>query len=105
MPGIQSLKASVAPCLLALSLVGPLFAQPPACPNAPVPGISSWQTPADVCVPAGFPGNPIAFFDDYSWKTFIALVWPAKTGQRGVPDTTQSINSTGASGSLLRSRQ
>jgi hypothetical protein len=40
-----------------------------------------------------FPGgNPIDFFDAYSWKLFIALNWPAKPGQRGVPDETKDIS-------------
>ena len=64
-----------------------------------VPGLQptavtiSSQLPSDVCIPAGFPrwGNPIAFFDDFSWRSFIAMVWPVQQGQRGVPDTGQSI--------------
>jgi hypothetical protein len=47
--------------------------------------------PSDVCIPASFGGNPIAFFDDYSWRVFIALVWPALSGQRGAPDPNQPI--------------
>ena len=47
--------------------------------------------PSDVCIPASFGGNPIAFFDDYSWRAFIALVWPAMSGQRGAPDPSQPI--------------
>jgi hypothetical protein len=42
-----------------------------------------------VVVPPG--GLPIDYFDSYSWRTFIALVWPAMGGQRGVPDPTQPI--------------
>lgn len=95
MPGTENLKAPRAVWLLALCLGGPLFAQPPGCPNLPVAGIASAQPPADACVPAGFLGNPIAFFDDYSWRTFIAMVWPAQAGQRGVPDTTRTITGTG----------
>jgi hypothetical protein len=29
-------------------------------------------------------------FDDFSWRSFIALIWPAAQGQRGVPDKTQT---------------
>lgn len=61
-------------------------------PNPPVPRIDAPSVPADVCIPAGFAGNPIAFFDDYSWRTFIAMVWPAKQGQHGVSDGSQSID-------------
>jgi hypothetical protein len=51
--------------------------------------------PEDVCIPSSFQGNPIAYFDDYSWRTFIALVWPALSGQRGVPDRGQSLAAIG----------
>ena len=78
-----------------LLLAGGLPAQPAPCPNPPVPGTSSSRVPMDVCVPDGFPGNPITFFDDYSWKSFIALVWPAQAGHRGVPDTAQTITGSG----------
>jgi hypothetical protein len=74
---------------VAQSLVEPASAQ--TCPNPPSPSISSSQPPADVCIPSGFPGNPIAFFDDYSWRAFIAMVWPAAQGQRGVPDTSKTV--------------
>jgi hypothetical protein len=66
-----------------------------SCPNPPVvPTNFSPQTPTDVCVPDGFPGNPIAFFDDYSWRTFIAMVWPAAQNQRGMPDSNKKIGDT-----------
>ena len=67
-----------------------------SCPNPPVvPQNFSPQAPADVCVPDGFPGNPIAFFDDYSWRTFIAMVWPAAQNQRGVPDPNKKVGDPG----------
>jgi len=58
------------------------------CP-APPPSISSSQLPVDV---AQDPGNcnPITLFDDFSWKSFVALVWPAAQGQRGVPDSSNT---------------
>ncbi|MBD9628012.1 hypothetical protein IB279_34230 [Ensifer sp. ENS06] len=49
----------------------------------------------DVCIPAGFAGNPIDFFDDYSWRAFIGLVWPAKPGERGIPDPTAKLSDNG----------
>jgi hypothetical protein len=69
------------PILLAIALaVGTLSptsaaAQTP-CPSPvpasiPPPNLSApaaTLTPSDVCIPASFPGNPIAFFDDYSWR-------------------------------------
>lgn len=75
----------------------PCMPQPAVCPNAPVVTVNSAQVPCDVCIPTGFGGNPIAFFDDYSWRSFIALVWPAQTqnNQRGVPDTTQTVGGKG----------
>lgn len=34
-------------------------------------------------------------FDDYSWRLFIALNWPAMAGQRGQPDCSQPLGGTG----------
>jgi hypothetical protein len=48
--------------------------------------VSSRKVPDDVCIPIGFGRLPIDFFDDYSWRTFIAMVWPAAQDQRGTPD-------------------
>jgi hypothetical protein len=50
----------------------------------------SSDPPADEQEDSDFPGgNPIEFFDAYSWRLFIALNWPAKEAQRGVPDLTK----------------
>ncbi len=67
------------------------------CPSVPPVNISSSAVPADVCIPADFPkkANPIAFFDDYSWRSFVALVWPALPGKRGAPDPSQGVGGTG----------
>ena len=78
---------------LAVTLAGEAQ-PPPACPNPPVAKISA-VLPDDVCIPAGFGGNPIAFFDDFSWRSFIALVWPVKTGERGVPATNLAVGGAG----------
>lgn len=68
----------------------------PPCPNLPLTAdISSAQVPGDVCIPNGFVGNPIAFFDDYSWKSFVSLMWPALQGQRGAPDSAKKIGDLG----------
>ncbi len=64
------------------------------CPT-PTPNVTSSKLPIDVnningtgtCQLPG--GNPIAFFDDFSWRSFLALVWPAANGQRGVPDNSK----------------
>ena len=66
-----------------------------SCPASPSVDITSPAAPTDVCIPSGFGGNPIAFFDDFSWRSFVALVWPAKTGQRGDPDTSQQVGGAG----------
>jgi hypothetical protein len=44
------------------------------CPNPPVPSVSSRVPPADVCIPHGFTDLTIDFFDDYSWRAFVALM-------------------------------
>jgi hypothetical protein len=66
------------------SAAGPAGTMPPAIVNSP-------EIPKDVSIPKEFQGNPIEFFDDYSWRTFIALVWPALKDQRGLPDTNAGI--------------
>jgi hypothetical protein len=58
--------------------------------------ITSSEVPKDVCIPDGFAGNPIQFFDDFSWRSFIAMVWPAQTGQRGVPNAGATVDGSGA---------
>jgi hypothetical protein len=47
----------------------------------------SCQFPTDV--PASDAGQQA--FDEYSWKMFVALNWPAQSGQRGKPDCNQVI--------------
>jgi hypothetical protein len=74
--------------MLLVLAVPAALAQPAKCPvplpNPPPVTISS-QLPQDVCLPANVTsGAP--FFDDFSWRSFVALVWPSKAGQRGVPD-------------------
>lgn len=63
----------------------------PTCPAQPQTTINSPTIPPDVCIPAGFVGFPIAFFDDYSWRAFIALVWPADLNHRGQPDAGKHV--------------
>lgn len=77
----------------------PATGQPaaPACPNPPAVIITSPHVPRDVCIPSELPfsADQIAFFDDYSWRSFIAVAWPAAKGQRGVPDSTQTVGDGG----------
>jgi hypothetical protein len=42
--------------------------------------------PADVCIPDPFTALTIDFFDDYSWRAFVSMVWPAAKGRRGIAD-------------------
>ena len=48
------------------------------------------------------PGDLIAYFDDYSWRAFVALVWPALSRPARVPDPNQPITTTGDSRSYSR---
>jgi hypothetical protein len=56
----------------------------------PNPAIG-FEMPREVDAPVDSDLNEIAVFDDYSWRAFIALNWPAKPGLRGVPDGTKRI--------------
>ena len=56
----------------------------------PTPVIS-FAMPDEVDAPVDPDLNEIAVFDDYSWRAFIAINWPAKMGLRGVPDETKKI--------------
>ena len=69
------------------------FAQ--TCPNPPVASVTSPKMPADVCIPDPFTNLTIAFFDDYSWRSLIAMVWPAAKGKRGVPDASKTVSGPG----------
>lgn len=85
---------SVAFCIV-IFLIGANPAHSQNCPAIPIPTITSPQVPDDVCIPQGFPDNPIQFFDDYSWRSFIALVWPASNGHRGQPDPSKAVGDAG----------
>ena len=82
---------------LAAAIVSAAAAHRPApqsCPTQPLPAISS-EVPGDVCIPDGFTDVAVPYFDDYSWRTFIALVWPAAPGRRGVPAATRPLATEG----------
>jgi len=51
--------------------------------------------PADVCIPDGFTGIALDYFDDYSWRALVSLVWPAAPGHRGVAASTEPIGTGG----------
>lgn len=58
----------------------------------PTPAVAH-HLPPDVRIPPDFPENQsrIAFFDDFSWQTFLALNWPAVDGKRDVPDLAKKL--------------
>jgi hypothetical protein len=65
-----------------------------ACPIEPTPQISR-ETLADVCIPDGFTDLPFDYFDDFSWRAFVSLVWPADRDHRGAPAPGRPIESPG----------
>ena len=77
-----------------LSASAPRVPAAQACPAEPVPAISA-VLPPDVCIPDGFKDVAVPYFDDYSWRTFIALVWPAAPGRRGVAASTMPLAARG----------
>src|ERR1700744_5441696 len=81
--------------LAAAALLFPAAALAQRCAEHPAPVGNSAAAPSDVCIPKGFTDVPIEFFDDYSWRLFVAMVWPAEQGQRGVPDAKKSVGDRG----------
>lgn len=71
---------------------------PPLAAAQPTPVLvePSAKIPLEVDIPGGFGGNPIDFFDDYSWRIFLALNWPAVPGSRGKPDMAKNLSDVGA---------
>ena len=65
------------------------------CPDRPVQSVSSPAMPADVCIPDGFTDVPVNYFDDFAWRAFLAMVWPAAPGRRGVADVHQTAGAAG----------
>ena len=64
----------------------------------PAVDLNSAAPPTDASIPPGAAGDPIKmlpFFDDYSWRIFLSMVWPAASGQRGIPDLSQTVASDG----------
>src|SRR5262245_29794207 len=87
--------SQIAPGLIA-TLMGLIYMSAPAhaqgwtdCPTTMPRGgpqaTASYQMLDDVCFVDQFPISslPILLYDDFSWRSFLALVWPAKHGQRG----------------------
>jgi hypothetical protein len=65
------------------------------CPREPAPNVGSSQMPDDVCIPHNFTDVATDYFDDYSWRAFVALVWPASADHRGVPDAAKKLTDAG----------
>jgi len=70
-------------------------APPDGCPREPVANVSSSQMPSDVCIPPNFTDVATDYFDDYSWRAFLSLVWPADANQRGDADASRSLSDSG----------
>ena len=66
----------------------------PACAAAPKAVLDA-AVPADVCIPDGFDGIAVDYFDDFSWRQFAALVRPAATATRGVAAAAKPISAAG----------
>jgi hypothetical protein len=88
---LSTITASIF-CLIFATFDDATLAQ--TCPIHPNPVTNSPQIPRDVCIPVDFSDNPIEYFDDYSWRAFIALVWPALTDHRGIPDPNARFGTT-----------
>jgi hypothetical protein len=86
--------------LAAVCLPGTALAQRPCSPTYVTDGTvwlalkppAATRVPDDVCIPPHVgPKGGLPYFDDYAWRAFIALVWPALEGERGVPDPEQPL--------------
>ena len=66
-------------------------AQRAKAPSRPEPTVSL-NIPVNVSAPFPKPEDNLPYFDDFSWREFIALTWPVRVGTsapfpRGVPDS------------------
>jgi hypothetical protein len=89
-PGkIKSMSPSLWKLAACLGLVSGTLVSGEDLPHPPA--FLSSAMPGEVDAPVNPDDNQIAVFDDYSWRAFIALNWPAKPGIRGVPDQSKTI--------------
>src|SRR5258705_1278716 len=95
----RSIGGALAAAALATLISAGAAGRPPVavCPDRPTPTISP-RMPADVCIPDGFTGIALDYFDDYSWRALAALVWPASPAHRGVAASTRGIATPGPRG-------
>jgi hypothetical protein len=79
--------------LACIGIAAACIAQP-ATAQVPAPAVSPDALPDVPPTPAG--ENPFPFFDNYSWRSFIALNWPAMSGadNRGLPDRSKAFGDT-----------
>ncbi|MBV8590319.1 MAG: hypothetical protein JO212_09710, partial [Acetobacteraceae bacterium] len=91
---LRTWKFSALICLLSAGLV------PGADLARPTPRIT-YEMPDEVDAPVDPDADELAAFDDYSWRAFIAIDWPAKLGIRGVPDETKKIGDFSDPGSKV----
>jgi hypothetical protein len=77
----------------------PAPGQVPINPRPYLTAPAATLVPNDACIPGGFSPKkiPIAYFDHYAWRAFIALVWPASSGARGVADQNRKLEQVGQS--------
>ena len=95
---LQSVAGKTIAGAVLLVLCSTAWGAAPPCP-APTPSISSPTLPTDVSSQVLQCANGISFFDDFSWRSFVTLIWPAAQGQRGVPDPAQTnFQTTGPAG-------
>jgi hypothetical protein len=90
---IRKLLPWAAVCAAGLACLTILDAQPQ--PAFPTPTVSP-NMPPDVTIGGGVttPESALPFFDDFSWREFIAVTWPAKTNSgpkfsRGIADASK----------------
>ncbi len=86
------LLAGLFVCAASVSAPGPT---PGGCAREPVANVSSSEMPGDVCIPPNFTDVATDYFDDYSWRALVALVWPAAEGRRGAPDSAKKLDGSG----------
>jgi len=91
---MRSALALVAFAAAGLAAARGMRAADAACPAEPTPAVTS-AVPADVCIPDGFPGIAVNYFDDLSWREFAALVWPAAPGMRGAAAAAKPMSTPG----------
>lgn len=87
------IKASISAVIIAY---GSAFAQSPepaVSPDSPRPAVSPDSLPD---VPLTTPSEDLQFFYDFSWRSFIALNWPAQIGPagRGLADRNRAFGDT-----------